>query len=115
MHSHGLDWNYLTITGQIRQVLVARGGSAPCGKGTQDRFCIPARIPASYEPSGSRLSENKKIKKIYGGTHTSEFSKTSFFVDIYRVLTSTLYMTYLDHFVTFNTVIEILPSTFVQE
>ena len=38
------------------------------GKGTQDRFWIPERIPASYEPPGSRLSENIKIKKIYGGT-----------------------------------------------
>ena len=39
-----------------------------CGKGTQDRFWIPERIPASYEPPGCRLSENIKIKKIYGGT-----------------------------------------------
>ena len=41
----------------------------PHQKGTQVKFWLPARIPAAYEPPWCRLSENKKIKKIYGGVY----------------------------------------------
>ena len=37
-------------------------------KRKEARFWFPATIPAPYEPPGSGLSENIKIKKIYGGT-----------------------------------------------
>ena len=53
-------------------------GSTLHQKRTQVRFWIPATIPAPYEPPWSGLSENIKIKKIYRGTLTSDFSKTSF-------------------------------------
>ena len=55
----------------------------PHQKRTQDRFGIPATIPVPYEPPGSGLSENMKMKKIYRGTLTSDFSKTSFFIEIH--------------------------------
>ena len=35
----------------------------PHQKRTQDRFVIPATFPVPYEPPGSGLSENMKIKK----------------------------------------------------
>ena len=55
----------------------------PHQKRTQDRFGIPATIPVPYEPPGSGLSENMKMKKIYRGTLTSDFSKPSFFIEIH--------------------------------
>ena len=50
---------YLTIT--------------PCGKGTQDGFWIPNKIPAEYVSLMPTLPENAKMKIIYGGTLTNNF------------------------------------------
>ena len=48
-------WSYIYIT--------------PHQKGTQVKFWLPVRIQAAYEPPWCRLSENKKIKKIYRGVY----------------------------------------------
>ena len=56
--------------------------TTPLQKVQQVLLWFPATIPAPHELPGSGLSENIKIKKIYRGTLTSEFSKTSFYIEI---------------------------------
>ena len=46
-----------------------------CGNGKQDTFWIPVKIPAEYVSLMPELPENAKIKIIYGGTLTNNFSK----------------------------------------
>ena len=50
----------------------------PLQKVQQVLLWLPVTIPVPYELPGSGLSENMKIKKIYRGTLTSEFSKNNF-------------------------------------
>ena len=58
------------------------GLCTPLQRVQQVLLWFPATIPAPYELPGSGLSENIKLEKIYRGTLTSEFSKTSFFIEI---------------------------------
>ena len=49
------------------------------------RLEFPATIPVPYEPPGSGLLENIKIKKIYREVISRQISKTTFFLDIFIV------------------------------
>ena len=59
--------------------LVQTARRTPHQKGTQVRFGLPARIPAPYELPWSGLSENIKIKKIFGEVLRRKCSKITFF------------------------------------
>ena len=59
-----------------------RGLASECTllqKQKEVRFEFPVTIPVPYEPPGSGLSENIKIKKIYREVLSRKISKTTFF------------------------------------